>query len=84
MVRANLPIDEILKDKEIHVNLAVRSQTTEALTAMWEEWSVMMEKALTLWVEVKSRLVLIDINRLLQRTLSLYQEFSKECPQISN
>lgn len=84
MVRANLPIDEILKDKEIAVNLAVRSETIEALTAMWEEWSVMMEKALTLWVEVKSRLVLIDINRLLQRTLSLYQEFSKECPQISN
>lgn len=84
MVRANLPIDEILKDKEIPVNLAVRSETIEALTAMWEEWSVMMEKALTLWVEVKSRLVLIDINRLLQRTLSLYQEFSKECPQISN
>lgn len=84
MVRANLPIDEILKDKEIPVNVAVRSETIEALTAMWEEWSVMMEKALTLWVEVKSRLVLIDINRLLQRTLSLYQEFSKECPQISN
>lgn len=84
MVRANLPIDEILKDKEIPVNLAVRSETIEALTAMWEEWSVMLEKALTLWLEVKSRLVLIDINRLLQRTLSLYQEFSKECPQISN
>uniref|UniRef100_A0A8D0Q0H0 General transcription factor II-I n=4 Tax=Sus scrofa TaxID=9823 RepID=A0A8D0Q0H0_PIG len=75
----------VKKEKEIRASFAVAPQTAKVTATVRDKCMVKMEEALNLWVEDMNRkCVPIDSNVLRQKALSLYEDFSKGCPEASD
>lgn len=73
------------KENEIHSSFTVTPQTREVIATVHDQCLVKMEKKLNLRVEdMNKKCVLIDSNVLHQKALSLYKDFSKGSPEMSN
>nr|XP_054103323.1 general transcription factor II-I repeat domain-containing protein 2B isoform X7 [Callithrix jacchus] len=72
----------VKKEKEIRASFAVSPPTAKVTATVRDKCLVRMEQALHLWVEEMNRKrVPIDSHVLRQKALSLYQDFSKGCPE---
>ena len=70
------------KEKEIRASFAVAPQTAKVTATVRNKCLVKVEKALNLWVEDMNRKrVSFDGNVLRLKALSLYEDFSKGCPE---
>ncbi|XP_018608961.2 uncharacterized protein LOC108935128 [Scleropages formosus] len=75
----------VKKEKEIRASFAIAPQTAKVTATARDKCLVKMEKALNLWVEDMNRkCVPTDGNMLRQKALSLYEDFSKESPGMSD
>ena len=77
-------IHELVKEKEVFTSFAVTPQTTK-LMATVHNCFIKMEKALNQWVaDMNRRCVLTNSNMLLQKALTLWEDFSKGSPETSD
>ena len=79
-------IHEIVKKKkEIYVSFAAPPQTAKVTATLCDKCLVKMEKAWDWWVEDMNRKCVLTGSKVLgQKASSLYQDFSKGSPEISD
>ncbi|XP_023570238.1 general transcription factor II-I isoform X2 [Octodon degus] len=74
----------VKKEKEIRTSFAVAPQNAKVTATVRDKCLVKVEKALSLWVEDRSRSrVPVDGSALRQKALSLYEDFSQASPEQS-
>ena len=73
----------VKKEKEIWASFAIVPQAVRVI-AMAHKCLVRLEKPLNLWVDINRICVQTDRNALGQKTLSIYKNFSKGSPEMSD